>query len=74
MTNAFYKCIWITLEIMENLKHSDITVGSYDYAEKCELVGLYKQKKIRQQLGDGFGLCRNDGLAVVKSTHDKQNY
>ena len=46
----------------------DITMGSYDGAESCELVGLYMLNIIKQQLGDGFGLYRDDGLAAIKAT------
>jgi hypothetical protein len=46
----------------------DITMGSYDGAESCELVGTYLLSKITKKLGPNFGLYRDDGLALVNST------
>ena len=46
----------------------DVTMGSYDGAEICELVGLF----ILNHLGKSFakeniGLYRDDGLAIIKN-------
>ena len=41
----------------------DVTMGSYDGAETCELVGLYILSKLRP-LGVNLGLYRDDGLGV----------
>ena len=46
----------------------DVTMGSFDGAEICELVGLF----ILNHLGKRFGkenicLYRDDGLAIIKS-------
>ena len=47
----------------------DVTMGSFDGAEVCELVGLYLLSKIDNALGNGsVGLYRDDGLAVIRST------
>ena len=47
----------------------DVTMGSFDGAEVCELVGLYLLDKLSELLGkDNVGLYRDDGLAAVKST------
>lgn len=46
----------------------DITMGSYDGAESCELVGLYMLNIIKKHLGDNFGLYRDDGLGVLDKT------
>ena len=47
----------------------DVTMGSFDGAEVCELVGLYLLDKLSKLLGkDNVGLYRDDGLAAVKST------
>ena len=51
----------------------DVTMGSYDGAEVCELVGLY----ILDQLGskynkENIGLYRDDGLAVFENVTGPQ--
>jgi len=44
----------------------DVTMGSYDGAETCELVGLYMLDKLSSIFGKKqIGLYRDDGLAVV---------
>ena len=46
----------------------DVTMGSYDGAEICELVGIYLTNLIKNKLPMlNFGLYRDDGLG----THDK---
>ena len=45
----------------------DVTMGSYDGAEICELVGLYLLSQL-QNLNINVGLYRDDGLAVTKHT------
>ena len=46
----------------------DVTMGSFDGAELCELVGLYLLNKIKPLLGtSNVGLYRDDGLAIVKT-------
>ena len=45
----------------------DVTQGSYDGAEACELVGLYVLSKLND-LKINIGLYRDDGLAVSSST------
>ena len=45
----------------------DVTMGSFDGAEVCELVGLYILSKLQALLGQAnIGLYRDDGLAVVQ--------
>lgn len=51
----------------------DVTMGSFDGAEVCELVGLY----LLNQIGTKFnkknvGLYRDDGLAVFKGLNGRQ--
>ena len=47
----------------------DVTMGSFDGTQVCELVGLYLLDKLSKLLGkDNVGLYRDDGLAAVKST------
>ena len=44
----------------------DVTMGSFDGAEVCELVGLYLLDKLALLLGrENVGLYRDDGLAIV---------
>ena len=43
-----------------------VTMGSFDGAEVCELVGLYLLNKIKSLLGsNNVDLYRDDGLAIV---------
>ena len=47
----------------------DVTMGSYDGCELCELVGLYTIHKMQQNFPDiNFGLYRDDGLGTLKHT------
>lgn len=52
----------------------DVTMGSYDGAEICELVGLFLldilQKRYKKA---NIGLYRDDGLAVFKNQSSRQN-
>ena len=44
----------------------DVTIGSFDDAEICELVGLYPLDQLSNILPvESFGLYRNDGLAIL---------
>ena len=45
-----------------------ITMGSYDGAECCELIGLYLLNIINKKLRGNFGLYRDDGLCTLKAT------
>ena len=45
----------------------DVTMGSYDGAETCELVGLYLLSQLKD-LKIEIGLYRDDGLAVCNAT------
>ena len=50
----------------------DVTMGSFDGAEVCELVGLYLLDKLSKLLGkDNVGLYRDDGLAASGPVVDK---
>ena len=47
----------------------DVTMGSYDGCELCELVGLYVLHKIKLKFPHiNFGLYRDDGLGTLKTT------
>ena len=46
----------------------DVTMGSYDGAEICELVGLYVLNLLGDKFGrNNLGLYRDDGLAYFKN-------
>ena len=45
----------------------DVTMGSYDGAETCELIGTYMISLIASKFKDEVGLYRDGGLAVCKT-------
>ena len=46
----------------------DVTMGSFDGAEICELVGLYLLNKLSAKFGiDNIGLYRDDGLGILRT-------
>jgi hypothetical protein len=46
----------------------DVTMGSHDGAEICELVGLFILNHLSKKFGkENIGLYRDDGLALIKS-------
>ena len=51
----------------------DVTMGSYDGAEICELVGLFILERLGETFGhENIGLYRDDGLAALKNVNGKQ--
>ena len=47
----------------------DVTMGSFDGAKVCELVGLYILNSIATKFGkDRVGLYRDDGLILIRGT------
>ena len=47
-----------------------MTMGSFDGAEACELVGLYLLSKISLLIDlDNFGLYRDNGLALIDNAN-----
>ena len=46
----------------------DVTMGSFDGAETCELVGAYLLHNIREIHDYNFGLYRDDGLGITKAS------
>ena len=46
----------------------DITMGSLDGAESCELVVCYLLSQLQNQFGRSIGLYRDDGIAILKGT------
>ena len=52
----------------------DVTMGSYDGAEVCELIGIFKLSLIGNKYNpNNIGLYRDDGLAVFKKTSGPQS-
>ena len=50
----------------------DVTVGSYDGAEVCELVGIYILSILSKKYEDAeFGLYRDDGLAAFQNINSQ---
>jgi hypothetical protein len=49
----------------------DVTMGSYDGAETCELVGLLLLSKLQKTIGQTVGLYRDDGLAAINDKPQK---
>ena len=46
----------------------DVTMGSYDGAETCELVGAFLLRNIKEKYGNNFGLYRDDGLGISNAS------
>ena len=46
----------------------DVTMGSYDGAETCELIGTFLLNHITSKHGNNFGLYRDDGLGVMNAS------
>ena len=52
----------------------DVTMGAYDGAEICELVGTYMLSLVTEKIDKkNIGLYRDDGLAVTKNQSGPQN-
>jgi hypothetical protein len=49
----------------------DVTMGSFDGAETCELVGIYLMSLLPDEMKGKIGLYRDDGLAI--SAESPQN-
>ena len=52
----------------DGIRQFDVSMGAYDGAEVCELVGLYVLKQLKEKTTAEIGLYRDDGLAVLKGT------
>ena len=51
----------------------DVTMGAYDGAEVCELIGIYIQAQLGEKFDiKDFGLYRDDGLAVFRKKSGPQ--
>ena len=62
---------WIKKANTSNNKAFDVTMGSFDGAETCDLVGLYLLSDLSNLLGNNVGLYRDDCLAVVNASNKK---
>ena len=52
----------------------DVSMGAYDGAEVCELVGTYMLNVLSKKYNkNDFGLYRDDGLAVLKNKSGPQS-
>ena len=55
---------WVKKDVEE---HFDVTEGSFDGAEVCELVGLFMLTQLNDLITNGsVGLYRDNGLAAVQ--------
>ena len=55
--------------IKKNNSEFDVTMGSYDGAEICELVGLFLLHELSTIIPkDLTGLYRDDGLAILQNS------
>ena len=51
----------------------DVTMGSYDGADLCELIGIYIQSLLTNILSkDNMGLYRDDGLFILRKINKQQ--
>ena len=51
----------------------DVTMGSYDGPEICELVGIYTLSKLKNITSKGdIGLYRDDGLILLRELNGQQ--
>ena len=51
-------------------KNFDVTMGSLNGAETCEIVGLFILNMLKSEISqDNLGLYRDDGLAIIKNAN-----
>ena len=51
----------------------DVTMGSFDGAEICELIGIYIQSILAKIISrNDMGLYRDDGLIVLKNKNGQE--
>ena len=51
------------IRVKKDYPNFDVTMGSFDGAEVCELVGLYLLNILKSEFGGkNIGLYRDDGL------------
>ena len=60
--------------IKKQSNNFDVTIGSYDGAEVCELIGIFMLSLIGDKYNpNNIGLYRDGGLAVFKNTSGPQS-
>ena len=60
--------------IKKQSNNLDVTMGSYDGAEGCELIGIFMLSLIGNKYSaTNIGLYIDDGLAVFKNTNGLQS-
>ena len=59
--------VWVRKTKKGTAQLFDTTMGSYDGAEVCELVGLFMLDKMKDSVGlQSVGLYRDDGLGILR--------
>ena len=52
----------------------DVTMGSFDEAEVCELIGLFLLNNLGEKYGkNNVGLYRDDGLVILRNANGPQS-
>ena len=52
----------------------DVTMGSFDGAEVCELIGLFLLNNLSEKYGkNNVGLYRDDGLVLLRNASGPQS-
>ena len=65
--------MYVSAVLLKGNTTFDVTMGSYDGAETCELVGNFLLSQL-QDLNVNVGLYRDDGLAITDATpRDAEN-
>ena len=63
-------CTWVK---KNNDSEFDVTMGSWDGAETCEIVGLYLLNELKEIINiNDIGLYRDDGLAAIPNQSGPQ--
>ena len=62
-----------TIWVKRSNPQFDVTMGAYDGAEVCEIVGLYLLSMIKEKCKDiDLGLYRDDGLGITRNLSGPQ--
>ena len=60
-------------EKKSNYSCFDVTMGSYDGAKICELVGISILKSLEDKIDkQDIGIYRNDGLMILRNTNGQK--
>ena len=60
--------------IRKQSNNFDVTMGSYDWDEVCQIIGIFILSLIGNKYNpNNIGLYRDDGLAVFKNTSGPQS-